>query len=133
MWPRRRHRKNEDSVAWTSVRFLNGDAVDLFKESEQGVPGWAWVNVLAHSEPWKLARMKVPRRVGRANAWDATVASLAAEITRTGRGRREEVDFLQLTALVPLELALLGGKLPEPLTPGQLRVLVMSALCRAQI
>jgi hypothetical protein len=133
MWPRRRHHEDEESVVVASVRLLSGDAVGLFKESGQGVPAWARINLLAHSELATLARMKAPRRVSRANRWDAMVANLAAELIISGHGRPEEVTFLQLAALVPLELALLGGKFPEPLTPGQLGVLVVSALYHAQI
>jgi hypothetical protein len=133
MWPRRRHREDEESIVVASVRLLSGDAIGLFKESRQGVPAWARINLLAHSEVATLARMKAPRRISRANRWDAMVANLAAELLILGHGRPEEVSFLQLAALVPLELALLGGKLPDPLTPGQLGVLVVSALYRAQI
>ena len=35
------------------------------------------------------------------------------------------VGILQRAVLVPLELALLAGDVPEPVTPGQLGVLVM--------
>jgi hypothetical protein len=133
VWPRRHHPEDGESVVVASMRLLSGDAVGLFKESGQAVPAWARVNLLAHSELATLARMKAPRRISDANRWDTMVANLAAELIVLGHSRPEEVSFLQLAALVPLELALLGGKLPEPRTPGQLGVLVVSVLCHAQI
>ncbi len=129
MWFHRRRHQTEDSVVVESVRLLTGDAVGVFNELGQGAPGWAWVNVLAHSRPNELAGIKRPHRFG----WDAVVADLAAELLSLGHGCPVAVAFLQRTALVPLELALLGGEMPEPMTPGQLGVLVMTALYRAQM
>ena len=93
------------------------------------MPAWAWVNMLAHSRPGDLASIKRPHRFG----WEVVVAQLAAELLNAGHGRPEVVGFLQRAVLVPLELALLAGDVPEPVTPGQLGVLVMTALYQAQI
>ncbi len=134
MWLRRHGRETEDSVVLTSMRLLRGDAVGLFTELGQGVPAWARVNALAHLTVRELARTKAAHRLASGgHAWNAMLAHLAGELLRAGHRSLEEVDFLQRAALVPLELALLGGELPEPVTPGQLGVLVMSALHHAQI
>ena len=128
-WHHRRRRQTEDSVAFASLRLLRGDAVGLFNELGQGVPAWAWVNMLAHSRPGELASIKRPHRFG----WEVVVAHLATELLNAGQGCPEVVGLVQRAALVPLELALLGGEVTEPVTPGQLGVLVMTALYQAQI
>jgi hypothetical protein len=133
MWPRCRPRRAEDSVVLASVRLLRGDGVGLFNELGQGVPAWARVNVLAHSRLSGLAAIKPPRRFARGRGWDVVMADLAVELLSTARGCPEEVDFLQRAALVPLELAFLGGELPEPLTPSHFGMLVRSALCKADV
>ena len=59
MWPHRRRRKTEDSVVFAGPR-CEGEAVGLFNELGQGVPAWAWVNMLAHWRPGELAQHKTP-------------------------------------------------------------------------
>jgi hypothetical protein len=130
MWPRRRNLESEDSVVVATVRLLKGEAVDLFIESGQDVPVWARLNRLAHSDLDVLTSLN---RTGLfSNRWDAVVAYLAAELLGAGYRQPEEVAWLQRTILVPLELALLGAQLPQPVTPGQLATLVLNALRHAQ-
>jgi hypothetical protein len=133
MWPRRRHPENKDSIVLTSTRLLQGDAADLFNEPGQGVPGWARVNTLAHSDPEKLTGLNTTHADLGANGWDAVVSYLATEILCIGHRQAEEVALIQRTVLVPLELALLAGILPEPRDPAQLATLVINALQQAPI
>jgi hypothetical protein len=130
MWPRRRNLESEDSVVVATVRLLKGEAVDLFIESGQDVPVWARLNRLAHSDLEVLTSL---HRTGLfSNSWDAVVAYLATELSGAGYRQPEQVAWLQRAILVPLELALLGAQLPQPVTPGQLATLVLNALRQAQ-
>jgi hypothetical protein len=130
MWRRRNHSENTDSVVLASVRMLEGNAAELFRESGQGVPAWAYLNALAHSQADQLTTLTTAPLFLRPGGWDAVVAYLATELLTIAHGRPDQISVIQRAALVPLELGLLAGEVPEPEIPGQLAELVIDALHR---
>ncbi len=132
MWRHRHHCENEDNVVPASINLLEGGAVEVFRQSGQSVPGWAYVNALAHSRADKLTSLKTPSRFLHPSGWDAVLAYLATELLTIAHGRLDEISFMQRADLVPLELDLLAGEIQEPETPGQLAELVINALHRGR-
>jgi hypothetical protein len=114
MWRHRHHCENEDNVVQASVNLLQGVAVEEFRQSGQSVPGWAYVNALAHSPADKLTSSKTPPRFLHPSGWDAVVAYLATELMTIAHGQLDKISLMQRGDLVPLELDLLAGELPEP-------------------
>ena len=89
-------------------------------------PAWAWLNKLAHADWGQLADLaETPaRRNGR---WAAASAFLAGEL-RSYAQTAEGLLRLQRRDLIPLELRLLDGRTPRPVTPLELVVLVRAEM-----
>jgi hypothetical protein len=88
---------------------------------------WMLVNVLAHAD---RARLQVLQRAGDHGApgsWIATLGYLSSELTATGRWGGDVAER-QRQLLVPLELRVLGRKVPAPTSPAELARLVLDAL-----
>lgn len=133
MWPRERHGKRGERVATAGMRFLRGEAVDLLRESGEGVRAWARLNLLTHASVGRLRSLfksdgYIPR-----NGWDAAVAYLAIELLGLSKRKAQETALIQRTVLLPLELALLNGDLRAPRTPGEFVTLVIGALGKASM
>jgi hypothetical protein len=117
MWRHRHHCENEDNVVQASVNLLQGVAVEEFRQSGQSVPGWAYVNALAHSPADKLTSLKTPPRFLHPSGWDAVVAYLATELMTIAHGQldeslscNEETSFHSSSTFSPV-----SSKNPEPL------------------
>lgn len=132
MWPWRRKNNHDragrggpcppvgvpaDKVAQVvaeAAAVVEGRSALRLAASGRPVPGWAWLNTLAHQPPHELAGL-VDTAVskGRATrAWAAAATDIAATL-----GRLDAVDgaAIQANLLVPLELTVLAGyPLPDP-------------------
>jgi len=91
---------------------LAGRYVELCEREGVAVPGWAWVNLLAHGGPRDLVAARHPSATGAVDApsgaWRQARAFLCSEVLgRTGPDAARLVQ-LQSQALVPLELQLMA-------------------------
>lgn len=102
---------------------LCGRAVEWFEEQNTRIPGWAWVNQLAHATPVRLRQLVTIGHYGHPSSWDCALGASAAELVTAG-GSPAGILRLQREALVPLELDLLGGRAAAPAKPSQLTVMV---------
>jgi len=94
------------------------------------VPGWGWVNELAHADWETLAALADGTPLVRRSAWDGAVRFLAAEVVSAARSP-SGLSQLQSSALIPLELDMLAGG-RTPATPIELVQLVRDGIARAQ-
>ncbi|MFI5040255.1 MAG: hypothetical protein ACHQNA_00145 [Acidimicrobiales bacterium] len=129
MWGRsRKHNDPEaDAVVAEAQALLAGRAADRHSAAADPVPGWAWVNCLAHAGMEDLNGLVDGARIAQPSGWAGAMSFLAHELIATGR-TSEGVAELQRAALIPLELDLLSPGTPTPSTPGRLVAVVQARL-----
>jgi hypothetical protein len=122
MWPRRK-RKPRSEAEWSDggevaeevAAFLRGDSVGYFRARSRPIPTWAWINFVAHGSPSaiRLVGRLVPskREAAKLDPGAQAVWSMAQAVTAYGGGDSAAVTALQRDVLVPLELALMAGRL----------------------
>ncbi len=113
MWfdsEKQRRRRIEDGghrLVAECESFVEGHYVDLLLQNGTQVPGWAWLNQLAHADPNELAEMatgSVKHRGASASDvyWQRAVSLLAREIFIAAAREGCAVEELQRSVLVPL-------------------------------
>jgi hypothetical protein len=95
--------------------FVSGDYADHLRRHGDMVPGWARLNLLAHSDLERLRRARLPfssrkpalfaKRTG--DAWRSAIRVLADELIEVVESDSEMLSYVQRCALVPLELELM--------------------------
>lgn len=131
----RRHRQSqppEEDLASECEAFLAGRFAMLFDRRGEPVPAWAWLNPLAHATRDEIEALAAgagpPHRLGqRLCDWREAVASVAADLLRLSRDEAS-LRSLQLAALLPVELALMGDKARLASTPEELLRTARAAL-----
>jgi hypothetical protein len=108
----RRVEPPEEDLASECEAFLAGRFAGLFERRGEPVPSWAWLNPLAHASRDQIERLAAmagpPRRLGqRLCDWREAVATLATDLLRLAPDD-QSLRGLQLAALLPVELALMG-------------------------
>ena len=128
MWFKR-HTRNAlfREVILEAERLLAGEVCDPDHLRGLRPPAWRLISVLAHSSRARLVRISDAALTIHPGSWAATVGSLASELL-DATASRPVLVVLQRQALVPMELRLMAGAMPEPGTPAELRSLVRDAL-----
>ena len=90
--------------------FLDGRYATELARARRTVPGWAWLSALAHSPASRLVAWAgssdVNLRTGEeeGDEWRAAVSMLSARLLATAAAMDCDVEDLQRSVLVPLEL-----------------------------
>jgi hypothetical protein len=113
--------------------FLAGDYVRFLEQHDRPVPGWAWLNVLAHGTDEQITELasrplKPQPGVEPPGSLGDAVAYLAGVILAAARTRAHTLAYLQRSALIPLELTLASDPERQSLTPADLVAAVTQAL-----
>jgi len=117
MWTWRRHPRQPDPAGEAAdvEAFLLGRSVEYFRARHQAVPPWAWLNTVAHSPPGAVDDLRVPEPGGEGakaeGAGRRAVETIAHALCRQTRGDPVAIGTLQRELLVPLELALVAGRI----------------------
>ena len=108
-WNRRRNfairGRRQREVVDECEAFVTGRYYELLHSRHQPIPGWAWVNPLAHSHRGELERLAALTPLRRNPL--AFLSYLAEDVVLQCRGNDETLAHLQSAALIPLELDLL--------------------------
>ncbi len=125
-----------DEVAAECGAFLQGRFAQLLEARHRTVPPWAWLNQVAHGDPellQELAGQSHPaRQLGQpAWEWPQAMADLAAELFWLVGDDPTALHQLQLEALIPLELELMGHGPQWAIGPSRLLGDAKAALLRA--
>lgn len=110
--------------------FLSGRYVDWLLASGNWVPGWAWVNSLAHGTVEELLRLTAPNALHPSrdfSEWRRLIGGLADDLLALAPDDAT-LTSLQTRALVPLELHLAQQWWAQVMSPCDLAVLVTTAL-----
>lgn len=125
---RRRSRDDHDpdaeEVVAEAQALLAGRLAACYDAKHDPVPGWAWVNCLAHASIEDLNELAEGTRIFPPSGWAGASSFLAHELI-TGR-TPEGVAGFQRAALIPLELDLLASHNSSPASPSQLVRLVQA-------
>jgi hypothetical protein len=115
-----------DAVVAGVEEMLTGRLV--LRRSGHDVNAWTCVNTLSHGSWETLSSIAAGRGRGdRAHAWDDALMFLAGELLSTARDP-VGLERVQRGGLIPLELEMLGGKVPARPTPSRLAELVRARL-----
>ena len=111
--------------------YLTGGYVRWLVCNRQPVPGWAWINRVAHGELDDLRELASAlnhrsRAAVEMDVWQQVAALLAKHVLTTA-GDEDQLRDLQLRVLVPLELRL-ADEWWTPLRPTDLATTVLAAL-----
>ena len=107
--------------------FLAGRYLEVAVMRDGPIPGWVWLNRLAHTSVAELAELSKPVH-DPGNRWRHTLAGLAGDILAYCRFADVDVLTLQQDVLVPLELQVMNLDASKVLSPEQLVHLVRDAL-----
>jgi len=104
----------EELVAEISA-FLTGSSVAFFDRRHRPIPPWAWLNRVAHASVADVEEQAGHLHDDEPSDDDArAVAVIAKALLTLSAGTSEQIESLQRSRLVPLELALLDGRIrPE--------------------
>ena len=134
MWRARKHRglAEPEELVLECEAFLSGQYAQCLRDSDRGVPAWAWLNVLAHGSDGQLGGLASANPGHEpaptpATAWPSAMALLAREILNRVAQGGETLAELQRLALVPLELDFASRRSWTP-TPAMFVGAVRSAL-----
>ena len=112
--------------------FLAGHYAEHLVTKGEGVPVWAWVNLLAHGTEEELRRALHPAGSGRRDdpwrPWWEARSYLAGEILDLVDTGYSSIGEIQAGVLVPLELDLASRDRLSWWGPGQLVATVRTAL-----
>ena len=95
--------------------FLLGGSAAYYRARGEWVPPWAWLNAVAHGAPEAIDALRRPPRLSRKAtgidfAGAQAVASIASAVWWRTRGDHVAIESFQRRLLVPLELALMAGR-----------------------
>lgn len=131
-WWNRRAEPPEEDVATECQAFLVGEFGQVLERRGEPVPGWAWLNQLVHTPRDRIEGLASmagpPRRLGqRPGDWREAVATIAADMLQLAADD-QTLRTLQLEALLPVELALMGDQAQLAGTPEELLRTARTAL-----
>jgi hypothetical protein len=116
----------EHQLVDATEAYLAGRYASYLRRNGMAVPGWAWLNTLAHAPVEELARLAAPpeprERLERAleSPFERSGRILAAELLGLVGDDRGRLIDLQSRALIPLELDLITASFAHALDPDQL-------------
>jgi hypothetical protein len=118
----------DGGVAAAAERMLSGGAVGLFRDAGYSyAPSWAYLNRLGHCEFEQMVALAEAVDRGRPGGWGATLGYIAAELL-TFEKTPDQIHRAQREVLIPLELDILDGQIPDPETPAEFMSLIIGAL-----
>ena len=90
--------------------FLPGSSQEWFFTRGRDIPGWAYINKVAHAEPTRLAQLAAwaPDESTRCRGWREAVGILARDTIRAGAGDPRAIRHIQIDRLVALELVMIS-------------------------
>ncbi|MHB1504096.1 MAG: hypothetical protein ACYCTL_08110 [Acidimicrobiales bacterium] len=115
--------------------FLSGGYAECLEDLGLAVPGWAWTNLLAHGTEDDIRRagsLVGSSRPTAASKWREARSYLAGEVTGLLDAGCCGLRELQGSVLVPLELRLASGMVPDDRSPSRLAGTVLGALRQHQ-
>jgi hypothetical protein len=119
---------NASGILNEASALIEGDYLEYLLASRQPIPGWAWLNPLAHRSVPRVVQMARTATAGiDPEGWSGALCSLAADVVHIGQ-TVEGVERLQREALMPFELELLAGQWRWPSSPSELVTMVESVL-----
>ena len=88
--------------------FLTGSSQEWFFTRGRDIPGWAYINKVAHAEPTRLAQLAAwaPDESTRCRGWREAVGILARDTIRAGACDPRAIRHIQIDRLV-------AGSLPD--------------------
>jgi hypothetical protein len=132
------HRREERAIRDEAKAFvaeaeatLTGRLVD-WCWFDDNVPGWVWLNTLAHADWAALGDLADGGPPGRHSIWNRAVMFLAGELLSTA-GSADGLIELQRACLIPLESDLLAAPSWTLSSPAELVSLVRSELRRSRL
>jgi hypothetical protein len=128
---RERSKAAESTLITECEAFLSGRLADHYVAHNQAVPGWAWLNVLAHGSEEQVSSLVDADHawLPSERSWRQAVTYLAAEVRAVVETTSSSLDELQRAVLVPLEFGLTAEN-RNPLNPGQVVRTVLDELDR---
>lgn len=112
--------------------FLGGRFALRLADAEMPVPGWAWVNLLAHGDSRLLhslaALARAPWAQDGTEDWGHVTVVLAQRLCKVAGDVDAELGAVQRGALVPLELEMLHDPGWRHVGPGIVAMRIMSAI-----
>jgi hypothetical protein len=107
--------------------FLAGRYLEVAVRRDGPIPGWVWLNRLAHTSVTELVELsELDHDLG--NSWGHVLAALAGDVLAYCRFAGVDVLSLQRDVLVPLELQVMNFNASTVLAPQQLVQLVRDTL-----
>ncbi len=113
--PSRRRSSGADDPTADLAAFLLGRSASFFQARREPVPPWASLNAVAHGDADAVAAL---------SRGDDPVARIATALSRQARGEPGSIRQLQTDLLVPLELALLSGRVSAADSQGVAKVAI---------
>lgn len=132
-WPGRRKKRATDDATTAAVlvdecsAYVTGRFQNYLEWNRQPVPGWAWVNSLAHGDLLMVRRLA--EATDRSGGPQAAVREIARQVLRIVDEGHETLEDLQHRVLVRLESALAEAcPAVVPVDAAQLRQAIKDAL-----
>ena len=95
------------SVVIEASAVVHGTMAGFYAVGGRPVPGWAWLNAVAHRLPSQLADLVAAAGGDRpAGSWAEVSMKIAADLSRVDE---TEAAAIQAALLIPAELAVLAG------------------------
>jgi hypothetical protein len=114
-------REAADALVADAEQMLTGRLPVPGRVQNEGA-GWTCVAVLGHAS-WERLHALAGAGAGPDGSWEGALTFLAAELL-TCAGTPDQLVEVQRAALVPLELDVLAGVVPNPVTPAKLVAVV---------
>jgi hypothetical protein len=136
IWYRRRRNKGAEDpryVATECEAFLQGTYVEYLRSTGSIIPGWAWLNVLAHSTEGEIRCLSdsiapLDDALAHEAQWQSLQCFLAGETLGLASATGRSVAEIQRSILVDVELALAREGERRQLTPSYVVGRTMAAI-----
>ena len=101
-------------VADECESFLSGAYVDHLLDLDREVPPWAWINLIAHASPERIAALAredtSPSSVrSDYRAWRIVIRSIAENVLAAANKTATPIEEIQSVTLMPIEFALMAN------------------------
>jgi hypothetical protein len=101
-------------VADECESFLSGVYVDHLLDRDREVPSWAWINLIAHASPERLAELAnegPSPSMARSDyrAWRIVIRTIAENVLAAATETATPIAEIQSLTLMPIEFALMAN------------------------